>query len=63
MNQMMKIKKQEKKEPTPIFKILELLPHLKEVNKIQNLDDYDNAKFYIIKSFNEENIFKVSSFK
>lgn len=34
------------------------LPHLRDVNQKLNLDEFKNAKFYIIKSFNEENIFK-----
>ena len=32
--------------------------HLKHVNKQLNYNFYKNAKFFIIKSFNEENIFK-----
>ena len=35
------------------------MPHLNYVNKPLKEEEYYNAKFYIIKSFNEENIFKV----
>ena len=49
------------KEVTPFSEILKQMPHLKDVNKILDPKAYQNAKFYIIKSYNEENIFKVYS--
>ena len=36
-----------------------MLPHLVDVNQELDFKEYENAKFFIIKSFNEENIFKV----
>ena len=45
---------------TSVEKIIEKLPHLKDVNKPLDLAQLGTAKFFIIKSFSEENIFKVN---
>jgi len=47
------------KNPTSVEKIMEKIPHLKDVNKPLDLAQLGTAKFFIIKSFSEENIFKV----
>ena len=47
---------------TPFSEILKQMPHLNGVNRQLDLGNFANAKFYIMKSFTEENIFKVSCF-